>query len=77
MNDFMAREFWRFVVVRQEVAKLALTAIDYPPIQAPASFDLEAVKSQVQQDDEDARRAVGQRADLVSTTCRSAAQRVT
>ena len=23
MNDFMAREFWRFVLVQQEVAKLA------------------------------------------------------
>jgi arylsulfatase len=29
MNDFMAREFWRFVVVQQEVEKLAMTAIDY------------------------------------------------
>ena len=27
MNDFYAREFWRFVVVQQEVAKLAETAI--------------------------------------------------
>ena len=47
MNDFMAREFWRFVVVQQEVGKLALTAVDYPPMQAPASFNLEAVKAQV------------------------------
>jgi hypothetical protein len=23
MNDFMAREFWRFVLVQQEVARLA------------------------------------------------------
>jgi arylsulfatase A-like enzyme len=47
MNDFYAREFWRFVVVQQEVAKLAATAVDYPPMQAPASFNLEAVKRQV------------------------------
>jgi len=47
MNDFYAREFWRFVMVQQEVAKLAQTAIDYPPMQAPASFNLEAVKRQV------------------------------
>ena len=47
MNDFMAREFWRFVVVQQTVGKLALTAIDYPPMQAPASFNLEAVKAQI------------------------------
>jgi arylsulfatase len=47
MNDFYAREFWRFVLVQQEVAKLAQTAVDYPPMQAPASFNLEAVKRQV------------------------------
>jgi arylsulfatase len=49
MNDFYAREFWRFVMVQQEVAKLAQTAIDYPPMQAPASFNLEAVKRQVEE----------------------------
>ena len=47
MNDFYAREFWRFVVVQQEVAKLAETAIDYPPMQDPASFNLSAVKAQI------------------------------
>jgi hypothetical protein len=49
MNDFMAREFWRFVLVQQEVGKLAQTAIEYPPMQAPASFDLDAVKRQVEE----------------------------
>jgi arylsulfatase len=49
MNDFFAREFWRFVSVQQEVAKLAETAINYPPMQDPASFNLEAVKRQVDQ----------------------------
>jgi arylsulfatase A-like enzyme len=47
MNEFYAREFWRFVQVQQEVAKLAQTAINYPPMQAPASFNLDAVKRQV------------------------------
>lgn len=47
MNDFYAREFWRFVLVQQAVAALAKTAIDYPPMQAPASFNLEAVKAQI------------------------------
>ena len=47
MNDFYAREFWRFVSVQQKVAELAKTAIDFPPMQAPASFNLEAVKAQV------------------------------
>jgi arylsulfatase len=47
VNDFFAREFWRFVMVQQEVAKLAETAIKYPPMQDPASFNLEAVKKQI------------------------------
>ena len=47
MNDFYAREFWRFVSVQEEVKKLALTAIDYPPMQDPASFNLDAVKRQI------------------------------
>jgi arylsulfatase len=49
MNDFYAREFWRFVLVQQTVAELAKTAIDYPPMQAPASFNLEAVKRQIEE----------------------------
>ena len=48
MNDFYAREFWRFVFVQQEVAKLAMTAVDYPPMQDPASFNLDAVKKQIE-----------------------------
>ncbi|HYQ92766.1 MAG TPA: arylsulfatase, partial [Candidatus Competibacteraceae bacterium] len=47
MNDFYAREFWRFVLVQQQVLELAKTAVDYPPMQAPASFNLEAVKQQI------------------------------
>ncbi len=49
MNDFMAREFWRFVMVQKSVAKLAMTAVDYPPMQAPATFNLQAVKAQVEE----------------------------
>jgi arylsulfatase len=47
MNEFYAREFWRFVSVQEEVKKLALTAIDYPPMQDPASFNLDAVKQEI------------------------------
>jgi arylsulfatase len=47
LNDFMAREFWRFVSVQQAVGKLAMTAIDYPPMQAPASFNLSALKAKI------------------------------
>jgi arylsulfatase A-like enzyme len=48
MNDFYAREFWRFVLVQKTVAELAKTAIDYPPMQDPASFNLDEVKKQVE-----------------------------
>jgi arylsulfatase A-like enzyme len=41
-------EFWRYVFVQQEVARMAQTFIDYPPLQKGASFNLEAVKEQVQ-----------------------------
>jgi len=47
MNDFLAREFWRFVQVQQKVAELAQTAIEYPPMQSPASFNLAAVKEKI------------------------------
>ncbi|MGP8233717.1 MAG: arylsulfatase [Methylovirgula sp.] len=48
MNDFLAREFWRFVIVQQKVAALAQTAIEYPPMQTPASFNLQAVKAKIE-----------------------------
>ncbi len=47
MNEFFAREFWRFVLVQQTVAKLAGTAVEFPPMQASASFNLQAVKAKV------------------------------
>ena len=49
MNDFYAREFWRFVMVQQAVFKLAQTAVDYPPMQSPATFNLDAIKQQIQE----------------------------
>jgi hypothetical protein len=47
MNDFLAREFWRFVQVQQKVGALVQTAIEYPPMQAPASFNLQAIKGKI------------------------------
>jgi arylsulfatase len=47
-------EFWRFVFVQQEIEKVAKTAVDYPPMQKGASFNLEAIKAQIQR-----ARAVG------------------
>jgi hypothetical protein len=40
-------EFWRFVLVQQKVEELAKTAIEFPPMQAGASFGLSAVKAQI------------------------------
>jgi arylsulfatase len=59
MNDFYAREFWRFISVQEEVKKLALTAIDYPPMQDPASFNLDAVKKEIDAAIKNKRRQLG------------------
>ncbi len=53
--DWFKFEFWRFVFVQQQVEKLAMTAIDFPPMQKGASFNLDAVKAKI----EAARSAVG------------------
>jgi arylsulfatase len=45
--DWWAYEFWRFVFVQEEVAKLAQTAVDFPPMQPGASFNLEAIKKRL------------------------------
>jgi arylsulfatase A-like enzyme len=46
--NWFAYEFWRFQFVQQEVGKLAQTAIEFPPMQKGASFNLEAVKEQIE-----------------------------
>ena len=46
--NWFAYQFWRFVFVQQVVGTLAQTAIDYPPMQKGASFNLEAVKAQIE-----------------------------
>jgi arylsulfatase A-like enzyme len=45
--DFFGHEFWRFVFVQQEIAKLGQSFVEYPPMQAGASFNLEDVKAQI------------------------------
>ena len=47
-NGWFVYEFWRFVFVQQQVAALAQTAIEYPPLQKGASFNLDAVKAQIE-----------------------------
>ncbi len=49
LMDFMAREFWRFVLVQQFVGKMAMTAVEYPPMQAPATFNLDAIKAKIEE----------------------------
>ena len=47
--DWFKYEFWRFVFVQQQVAgKLAMTAVEFPPMQAGASFNLDAVKAKIE-----------------------------
>jgi arylsulfatase len=43
--DWFKYEFWRFVFVQQQVGKLAKSAMEYPPMQTGASFNLDALKS--------------------------------
>jgi arylsulfatase A-like enzyme len=45
--DWFKYEFWRFVFVQEVVAKVAQTFVDFPPLQPPASFNMDAVKAQV------------------------------
>jgi hypothetical protein len=40
-------EFWRFVLVQQEIAKAAQSFIEFLPMQKGASFNLEALKSEL------------------------------
>ena len=46
--NWFAYQFWRFQFVQQQVAELAKTAIEFPPMQKGASFNLEAVKAQIE-----------------------------
>ncbi|HEV3439782.1 MAG TPA: arylsulfatase [Gemmata sp.] len=48
-NQWFMYEFWRFVFVQEEVAKLAMTALEYPPMQKGASFNLDAVKAKIEE----------------------------
>jgi arylsulfatase A-like enzyme len=47
MMSFYGHEFWRFVFVQEQVAKLAKSAVEFPPMQKGASFNLEAVKERI------------------------------
>jgi arylsulfatase A-like enzyme len=47
-NNWFMYEFWRFVYVQQEIAKAAQTLLEFPPMQKGASFNLEALKAELE-----------------------------
>jgi hypothetical protein len=47
-KDWFAYEFWRFVFVTKEVGDYAQTFIEFPPMQAGASFNLTALKAELE-----------------------------
>jgi arylsulfatase A-like enzyme len=47
-KDWFAFEFWRFVFVGQKVGEYAQTFVEFPPMQAGASFNLGAVKAEIE-----------------------------
>ena len=48
LADYLTTQIFASGVVQEEVAKLAMTAIEYPPMQKGASFNLEAVKEKIE-----------------------------
>jgi arylsulfatase len=46
--SWFAYQFWRFVFVHQVVAEAAKSAVEFPPMQKGASFNMEGVKAQIE-----------------------------
>jgi arylsulfatase A-like enzyme len=57
--QWFAFEFWRFVYVQQVLGKEAQTFLDYPPMQSGASFNLDALKAELQKRMEEAKGHTG------------------
>jgi len=55
--DWFKYEFWRFVFVQQMLGKEIPTFLQYPPMQAGASFNLDALKAEMQKKMEEAQKA--------------------
>jgi arylsulfatase A-like enzyme len=47
--NWMSFEFWRFVLVQDIVMTAGQSFIEFPPMQKPASFNLDGVKEQIAQ----------------------------
>jgi arylsulfatase len=59
VKDWWAYEFWRFVFVQKEVAKAAQSFLEFPPMQAGASFNMSALKAELEQKMEQMKKSVG------------------
>ena len=46
--NWYAYEFWRYVYVQQNLAEAAQSIVDFPPMQAGGSFNLSALKEELQ-----------------------------
>jgi len=46
--NYFVYEFWRFVDGQQKVEELVFTFVEFPPMQAPASFNLDSVKQKIE-----------------------------
>jgi arylsulfatase A-like enzyme len=46
--NWFVYEFWRFVFVKQEVAKAAMTFLEFPPMQKGATFNLQQLKEELE-----------------------------
>jgi arylsulfatase len=57
--NWFAYQFWRFVLVQKEIAKMAPSFIEYPPMQAGASFNLSALKAELDKKMEASKAAAG------------------
>jgi len=57
--NWFAYEFWRFVAVQQELGKAGQSFLDYPPMQRGASFNLDALKAELQKRMEEAKSHTG------------------
>ncbi|MDW6022508.1 arylsulfatase [Mesorhizobium sp. BAC0120] len=55
--DWFKYQFWRFVFVQQVVGKELQTFLDFPPMQRGASFNLDAVKAEMQKRMDEAQAA--------------------
>jgi arylsulfatase A-like enzyme len=55
--NWFVYEFWRFTFVQQEVGKYAQTFIEYPPMQEGASFNMSALKAELEKKMQEAKAA--------------------